>query len=90
MGGQAKTETGPGLRAGDEGSDLRMPGGGQAMLRLPTEVSLGLMRSPDTVPGQAMQNPPGDTGMSLEKSTSPDKEVLSDRPVATSTGKSKE
>jgi hypothetical protein len=54
MGGQGKTETGPGLRAGNEGSDLRMPGGGQAMLRLPTEVNLGLMRSPDTVPGQGM------------------------------------
>ena len=27
--------------------------------------------------------------MSLEKSTSPDKEVMSDRPVTTSTGKSK-
>ena len=53
-GGQAKTETGPGLRAGNEGSDLRMPDGGQAVPRLPTEVSLGLMRSPDAVPGQDM------------------------------------
>jgi len=52
--GQAKAETGPGLRAGNEGSDLRMPGGGQAMLRLPTEVSLGPMKSPDAVPGQGM------------------------------------
>ena len=52
--GQAKTETGPGLRAGNEGSDLRMPDGGQAVPRLPTEVSLGLMRSPDAVPGQGM------------------------------------
>ena len=54
MGGHAKTETGPGLRADNEGSDLRMPDGGQAVPRLPTEVSLGLMRSPDAVPGQGM------------------------------------
>ena len=44
MGGQAKTEAGPGPESRDEGSDLRMPEGGQAMLRLPAEVSLGLRR----------------------------------------------
>ena len=54
MGGQAKTEVRPGLRAGDAGSDLRMPDGGQAILRPPTELSLGLMRSPDAVPGQGI------------------------------------
>ena len=53
-GGQAKTETRPGPESRGEGSDLRMPDGGQAVPRLPTEVSLGLMRSPDTVPGQGM------------------------------------
>ena len=52
--GQAKAETGPGLRAGNEGSDLRMPDGGQAVPRLPTEPSLGPRRSPDAVPGQGM------------------------------------
>ncbi len=54
MGGQAKTEARPGHEPRDEGSDLRMPDGGQAILRLPTELSLGPMRSPDAVPGQGM------------------------------------
>ena len=52
--GQAKAETGPGLRAGDEGSDLRQPEGGQAMTRLSTGTSLGLARRPETVPGQGV------------------------------------
>jgi hypothetical protein len=52
--GQAKAETGPGLRAGDEGFDLQKLEGGQAMTRLSNGTSLGLARRPDTVPGQDM------------------------------------
>ena len=52
MGGQAKTETRPGPESRDEGSDLRMPERGQAMLRLPAEVSLVLRRRPDAIPGE--------------------------------------
>ena len=90
MGGQAKTEIGPGLRAGDEGSDLRTLEGGQAMTRLSTGTSLGLARRPDTVPGQGMQNPPGDTSMPLEKSTSLNREVTGSQPGAkANTSKSK-
>ena len=90
MGGQAKTETGSGLRAGDEGSDLRQPEGGQAIQRLPAEVSLGLRRRPDTIPGGGMCNPPGDTSMTLEKSTSLNHEVTGSQPGAeANTGKSK-
>ena len=54
MGGQAKTEVGPGLRAGNETSDLRILEGGQATSKPPAGASLGLMRSPDAVPGQGM------------------------------------
>ena len=54
MGGQAKTEVRPGLRAGDAGSDLRQPEGGQAVTRLSNGTSLGLVRRSDTVPGQGM------------------------------------
>ena len=90
MGGQAKTEVRPGLRAGDAGSDLRQPEGGQAIQRLPAEVSLGLRRRPDTIPGGGMCNPPGDTSMPLEKSTSLNREVTGSQPGAkANTGKSK-
>jgi hypothetical protein len=76
MGGQAKTEVRPGLRAGDEGSDLRQPEGGQAIQRLPAEVNLGLRRIPDTIPGEGgLDSPPGVPGMSLETSISPGQEV---------------
>ena len=69
--GQAKAETGPGLRAGDEGSDLRQPEGGQAMTRLSTGTSLGLARGPDQIPGVGgMNNLPGDVSWPQEKSIS--------------------
>ena len=42
MGGQAKTEVGPDLRAGNKTSDLRILEGGQATSELPAEASLGL------------------------------------------------
>ena len=72
MGGQPKTETGPGLRAGDAGSDLRMPGGGQDMTRLSTGTSLGLARRPDNTPGESvLGNQPGTTSTSLAKTTTP-------------------
>ena len=90
MGGQAKTEVRPGLRAGDEGSDLRQPEGGQALQRLPAEMSLGLRRRPDTILGGGMCNPPGDTSMTLEKSTSLNHEVTGSQPGAkANTGESK-
>jgi len=90
MGCQAKTEVRPGLRAGDEGSDLRMPDGGQAILRLSTGTSLGLARGPDNTPGEGMCDPPGDTSMPLEKSTSLNHEVTDSQPGAkANTGKSK-
>ncbi len=60
----------------DEGSDLRQPEEGQAMLRLPAEVCLGLRRRPDTLPGEGdLDNPPDVPSMSLETSISPDQEV---------------
>ena len=75
MGGQAKTETRTGPEPRDEGSHLLMPDVGQAMLRLPAEVSLGLMRSPTATPGQGIWNPPDIASMSLAKNTSPAQEV---------------
>ena len=58
--GQAKADSGPGLRAGDEGSDLRQPEGGQAMTRLSTGTSLGLARRPYQIPCVGgMNNLPG-------------------------------
>ena len=88
--GQAKAETGPGPRAGDEGSDLREPEGVQAMTRLSTGTSLGLARRPDKIPDKGMCNPPGDTSMPLEKSTSLNREVTGSQPGAKAdTGKSK-
>ena len=76
MGRQAKIRWDLVLRAGNEGSDLRQPERGQAMLRLPAEVSLGLRRRPDTIQGEGDQdNPPDVPSMSLETSTSPGQEV---------------
>ena len=72
MRGQAKTETGPGPRAGNEGSDLRKLAGGQDMARLSTGTSLGLARRPDNTPGEGvLGNQPGTTSTSLAKTTTP-------------------
>ena len=89
--GQAKTETGPGLRAGDEGSDLRQPEGGQTMTRLSTGTSLGLARGPDNTPGEGvLGNQPGSTSMTLAKTITPNERVMKSHPGATTnTGKSK-
>ena len=89
--GQAKAETGPGLRAGDEGSDLRTPDGGQAILRLLTGTSLGLARGPDNTPGEGvLGNQPGITSTSLAKTTTPNQRVMNSHPGALHcTGKSK-
>ena len=89
--GQAKAETGPGLRAGAEGSDLRQPEGGQAMTRLSTGTSLGLARRPDQIPGVGgMNNPHGGDSWPQEKNTSMNREVTGSQPVAkANTGKSK-
>ena len=82
--GQAKAETGPGLRAGDEGSDLRMPDGGQAILRLLTGTSLGLARGPDNTPGEGvLGNQPGSTSMTLAKTIRPNERVMNSHPGAT-------
>ena len=89
--GQAKAETGPGLRAGDEGSDLREPEGVQAMTRLSAGTSLGLARGPDNTPGEgALGNQPGSTSMTLAKTITPNERVMNSHPGATTnTGKSK-
>ena len=53
-----------------------MPEGGQAMLRLPAEMCLGLRRRPDTIPGEGdLDNPPDFPSISLETSISPGQEV---------------
>ena len=89
--GQAKAETGPGLRAGDEGSDLRKPEGGQAMTRLSTGTSLGLARGPDNTPGEGvLGNQPGSTSMTLAKTITPNERVMNSHTGATTnSGKSK-
>ena len=89
--GQAKAEAGPGPRAGDEGSDLRQPEGGQAMTRLSTGTSLGLARGPDNTPGEGvLGNQPGTTSTSLAKTTTPNQRVMNSHPGALHcTGKSK-
>ena len=89
--GQAKAEAGPGLRAGDEGSDLRQPEGGQAMTRLSTGTSLGLARRPDQTPGVGgMNNPPGGASRPQEKSIFLDQEVTVCQPGETAdTGNSR-
>ena len=70
MGGQAKTEVGPGLRAGNKTSNLRMPEGGQAMLRLLAEMCLGLRRRPDTIPGEGdLDNSPDVPNMSWRRAS---------------------
>ena len=70
--GQAKTETGPGLRAGNEGSDLRKLEGGQGMTRLSTGTSLGPARGPDNTTGEGvLGNQPGITSTSLAETTTP-------------------
>ena len=91
MGGQAKTEIGPGLRAGDEWSDLRTLEGGQDMTRLSTGTSLGLARRPDQIPGVGgMNNPHEGVSWPQEKNTSMNREVTGCQPVAkANTGKSK-
>jgi len=89
--GQAKAETGPGRRAGGEGSDLRQPEGGQAVTRLSTGTSLGLARGPDNTPGEGvLGNQPGSTSTTLAKTTTPNEKVMNSHPGATTnTGKSK-
>ena len=89
--GQAKAGTGPGLRAGDEGSDLRQPEGGQAMTRLSTGTSLGPARGPDNTTGEGvLGNQPGSTSTTLAKTTTPNERVMNSHPGATTnTGKSK-
>ena len=75
--GAGYAEAGPGPESRDEGSNLRMPEVGQAMLRLLADVSLGLRRRPDTIPGEVdLDNPPDVPSMSLEMSISPGQKVI--------------
>ena len=93
MGGQAKTEVGPGLRAGNEASDLRLLESGQAMTKPPAEMCLGMRRRPDTIPGEGdLENPPDVPSMSLKTSISPGQEVTVSQagaPCGTDKGRSR-